>query len=287
MRNKTKLTATLSVSAVRIIITIIAWLIWGNTALMVSEYVIENEKIPTSFDGYKIVQISDLHNAEFGEQNEKLIEIIKQQEPDIIVITGDLIDSNHTDIDVAIEFCKQATQIAPIYYVNGNHEARIAGYDELEAAILEFGVIILNDEMTTISIGSDSITLLGVQDPDFISYGWFDDYSSDIVNNTIKNFDFDDDNYTILLSHRPEIFDVYVENEIDLTFTGHAHGGQIRIPFIGGLYAPNQGFFPEYDAGVYEENQSVMILSRGLGNSIFPLRVNNRPEVVVAILKSI
>lgn len=267
-------------------IGLITWLIWGNTALMVSEYVISSEKIPEGFNGYKIVQVSDLHNAEFGEENCELLELVRQQEPDIIVITGDLIDSYHTDIDVAIDFCEKAIEIAPIYYVNGNHEARIAGYDDLEKAILECGVIILNNEQTTLTIGEDSITLIGVQDPDFISYGWFDDYSNDIVDMTIKSFDFDSDSYTILLSHRPEIFDVYVQNDIDLTFTGHAHGGQIRIPFIGGLYAPNQGFFPEYDAGVYEEDDSIMILSRGLGNSIFPLRVNNRPEVVVAILQS-
>ncbi len=283
MKKKTKLIATASVSAV-LIISIITWLIWGNTALMVSEYVIENEKIPESFNGYKIVQISDLHNAEFGDENEELIELINQQEPDIIVITGDLIDSRNTDIDVAIEFCKQAIKIAPIYYVNGNHEARIAGYNELESTILEFGVIILNDEKTTLTIGNDSITLIGVQDPDFSGYGWFDDYSGDIVDVTIDSFDLDEESFVVLLSHRPELFDVYVVNEIDLTFTGHAHGGQIRIPFIGGLYAPNQGFFPEYDAGVYEENGSVMVLIRGLGNSIFPLRVNNRPEVVVAVL---
>ncbi len=266
--------------------SLVSWLIWGNTALMVSEYEISSDKIPEGFDGYKIVQISDLHNAEFGEENCELLELIRQQEPDIIVITGDLIDSRHTDIDVAISFCEKAVEIAPIYYINGNHEARIDGYNELEMAITSSGVIILNDEMTTLSIGDDSITLIGVQDPDFSAYGWFDDYSCDIVDITIKNFDLDENSFVVLLSHRPEFFDVYVNNEIDLTFTGHAHGGQIRIPFIGGLYAPNQGFFPEYDAGVYEENGSVMVLSRGLGNSIFPLRVNNRPEVVVAVLKS-
>ncbi|MFI3140735.1 MAG: metallophosphoesterase [Clostridia bacterium] len=284
MKNKKILIAIVGVLVS--VIGLVTWLIWGNTALMVSEFEISSDKIPEGFDGYKIVQVSDLHNAEFGEENCELLELVRRQNPDIIVITGDLIDSNHTDIDVAISFCEKAVEIAPIYYVNGNHEARISGYDELEAAILECGVVILNDELTTLNVGDEYITLIGVQDPDFIDYGWFDDYSSDIVDTTIKSFDLDDDSFVVLLSHRPELFDVYVNNEIDLTFTGHAHGGQIRIPFIGGLYAPNQGFFPEYDAGLYEENDSVMLLSRGLGNSIFPLRVNNRPEVVVAVLKS-
>ena len=96
----------------------------------------------------------------------------------------------------------------------------------------------------------------------------------------------EEDGYTILLSHRPELFEVYAENNIDLIFSGHAHGGQFRIPFVGGLIAPNQGLFPKYDAGIYEEGNTTMVVSRGIGNSIVPFRINNRPEIVLVELAS-
>ncbi|MBQ7596059.1 MAG: metallophosphoesterase, partial [Clostridia bacterium] len=204
-------------------------------------------------------------------------------EPDIIVITGDVIDSRHTDIGTASEFVKNAIKIAPCYYVTGNHEARAAdAYPELETEMKNCGVKILRDEAVFIEKGSEKLQLIGVDDPMFAEREA--GYSSAIIDsklNQIEPFD----GFKILLSHRPEIFDVYVKHDIDLVFSGHAHGGQFRIPFIGGVGAPNQGLFPKYDSGVYHRNKTDMIVSRGIGNSYIRVRINNRPEVILATLK--
>ena len=258
--------------------------VWGNLTVGTTRYKITLERLPVAFEGYKIAQIADLHNSEFGEDNSKTIKILKEENPDIIVITGDLVDSNHMDIDIAIKFIQQAVKISPCYYVTGNHEAWIGDiYYELEEQLLDAGVTVLRDEVITISNDKDSIQLIGLDDPDFSDQAPYLQESmleAKLYNMNLK------DGFKILLSHRPEFFGVYVKNDIDLVLSGHAHGGQFRIPFIGGVIAPNQGFFPKYDAGEYHEANTTMIVSRGIGNSIIPVRINNRPEVVIVQLYS-
>ena len=266
-----------------ILFILIGCTLWANTALEVNEYEIVNDRIPQGFDGFRIAQISDLHNAEFGERNEKLIQLLSQTDPDIIVITGDLIDSRHTDIEIALDFARQAVKLAPVYYVSGNHEARVREYEDLKMGLAEAGVIILENQKVEITQEGESITLMGIDDPSFLEDYLFGD-SESVARQAIENLQNESDGYTVLLSHRPELFDLYVETEMDLVFSGHAHGGQFRLPFIGGLVAPNQGFFPEYDAGLFSEGSTTMIVSRGVGNSIIPIRVNNRPEIVVVKL---
>lgn len=268
-----------------VLAAISVWIAWGNSALMVNEISVTSDELPQSFSGYKIAQVSDLHNAQFGKDNEKLIEKLKECEPDIIVLTGDLIDSYHTNIDVSISFAEKAVQIAPTYYVTGNHEARIDGLSEFLKRLDDKGVTVLQNESVTLNNGNESITLLGVSDPSFQADYLFGDEKivtdsavSDLMNGT--------EGYTVLLSHRPEMFDVYVKNNVDLVLTGHAHGGQFRLPFFGGLVAPGQGLFPKYDSGLYTMNGTNMIVSRGIGNSIIPFRVNNRPEIVMVELSS-
>jgi hypothetical protein len=239
-----------------------------------------------SFNGFRIVHVSDLHNAEFGANQSRLIGAVKDVSPDLIAITGDLIDSRHTDIEKAMDFINSAVRIAPVYYVTGNHEARTKEYAKLEAQMSEAGIVILKDEGTIIERGGDSIRLFGLNDP---SFALEDNRLGDnavIIDTKLKSIPSESNEYTILLSHRPELFDVYVTNSIDLVLSGHAHGGQVRLPFVGGLVVPNQGFFPVYSDGVYEKDQTRMVVSRGLGNSIAPVRVNNRPELVIVILAS-
>ena len=260
------------------------WTLWANTALEINEYVVASEKIPEAFSGFRIAQVSDLHNAEFGEGNEKLVSMLSQTDPDIIVITGDLIDSRHTDIGIALDFARQAIEIAPVYYITGNHEARVAEYDKLKMGLEEIGVIVLENEKVEITREGECIALIGVDDPSFREDYLFGDAES-VVSSVLSELQNEADGYTILLSHRPELFDTYVQSNIDLVFSGHAHGGQFRLPFIGGLVAPNQGFFPVYDAGLFFEGSTTMIVSRGLGNSIIPIRFNIRPEIIVAELK--
>ena len=272
--------------SILVILCLGIWTLWGNTALEVNEYEIVSDRIPEAFSGFRIAQVSDLHNAEFGEGNEKLIELLSQTNPDMIVITGDLIDSRHTDIEIALEFARQAIKLAPVYYVSGNHEARVHEYEDLKMGLAEAGVIVLEDQKVQITREGESITLMGIDDPSFQEDYLFGDAVS-VTSSALSELQNESDRYTVLLAHRPELFETYVDAGVDLVFSGHAHGGQFRLPFVGGLVAPNQGFFPEYDAGLFSEGSTTMIVSRGVGNSIIPIRFNNRPEIVVAELKSV
>ena len=274
----------LPVTAV-ILILLTVWIMWANTALEVNEYEIMSDKIPEAFSGFRIAQVSDLHNKDFGEGYGQLLTLLSQINPDIIVVTGDLIDSRHTDIEIALDFARQAVKLAPVYYVSGNHEARVREYEDLKMGLAEAGVVILENQKTRITQEGESITLMGIDDPSFQEDYLFGD-SESVARQAIENLQNESDGYTVILSHRPELFDLYVETEIDLVFSGHAHGGQFRLPFIGGLVAPNQGFFPKYDAGLFSEGSTNMIVSRGVGNSIIPIRFNNRPEIVLVTLRN-
>ena len=285
MKKRNKKRFILIVTVV-ILVGLCGWTIWGNTVLEINEYAIMSDKIPEAFAGFRIAQVSDLHNAEFGDGNEKLIELLSQTDPDMIVITGDLIDSRHTDIEIALEFARQAINIAPIYYVSGNHEARVREYEDLKMGLAEAGVNVLEDQKVQITREGESITLMGIDDPSFQEDYLFGD-SESVARQAITDLQNESDRYTILLSHRPELFDLYVDTGMDLVLSGHAHGGQFRLPFIGGLVAPNQGFFPKYDAGLFSVGSTNMIVSRGVGNSIIPIRFNNRPEIVVAVLNPV
>ena len=269
---------------VALLVAVIIYIAYCNKALELNSYTITSDKLPSEFAGFKIAQVSDLHNTEIGDNNEKLIEMLKDAEPDIIAITGDMIDSRNTNVSIALQFAEEAVQIAPCYYITGNHEARVPERKELKDGLSELGVIILEDERTELEVAGEKITLIGVDDPSFKTDYLFGD-SASVMQSKLQSLTSDEDTYTILLSHRPELFDVYVESGVDLVFSGHAHGGQIRLPFVGGLIAPNQGLFPKYDSGLYTENNTNMIVSQGVGNSILPLRFNNPPEVIVVELQ--
>lgn len=267
-----------------VILALVIWTVWGNTALQINQYTISSDMLPSAFDGYRIAHISDLHNTEIGNNNDKLISMLKDTQPDIIAITGDMIDSRNTNVDIALKFAERAVQIAPCYYVSGNHEARVSGaYESLKAGLNELGVIILENRQTTLEKSGETVSLLGVMDPRFLPNHLLTD-SETTIDTALKEIK-TDDNFSVLLSHRPELFDVYVKHKVNLVLSGHAHGGQFRLPFIGGLMAPNQGIFPKYDSGLYTEDRTNMIVSRGIGNSLFPFRFNNRPEIVLIELR--
>ena len=271
----------ISTSAILLLIT--TFLIYkSNNSIEVTHHTIKDQLIPPSFNDTVIVQISDLHNKEFGTNQKELLETIKSIKPDIIAVTGDLIDTNNTDNDIArsMDFINGAVDIAPTYFVTGNHDVKSLQYPEVEKKLIDAGVVVLRDQVEEIKNKDDSIYLLGLDDP--------------ASNNGRQNLSFEEklsrlsnetDGYTILLSHRPEKFDIYVD-QVNLVLSGHTHGGQIRFPFIGAVVAPDQGLFPKYSDGLYEESNTKMIISRGLGASVIPFRFNNPPEIIVVTLKS-
>lgn len=282
MKKRLSKKALISVcTLIAVLLVLIIWTIWGNTALMVSTVTVSSNCIPTAFNGFLIAQVSDLHNAVFGENNAELLQILSECKPNIIVVTGDLVDAEHTDIDVALDFAKEAAQIAGTYYVTGNHEGSLSQYDELKTGLESMGVVVLEDTSMQLEYNGEKVTLIGLSDPSFTLKGNMLGEVPAMVDTKLRGLIGDKDDYTILLSHRPELFETYVNCGVDIVLSGHAHGGQFRLPFIGGLVAPNQGLFPKYDAGLYTKGDTNMIVCRGLGNSIIPIRFNNRPEIVL------
>lgn len=279
---KNKKNYTILIILLLLLAVLVGWIVWDNNRITVTEYTIKDNEIPESFSGYRIVQISDLHNAEFGSENELLLNNIRLLQPDIIVLTGDLIDSYHTDVDISLAFVRQAVQIAPTYYVFGNHEVRIPdAYRRLKAGMEDAGVVIL-EESILLKRDSEVLALVGVPDPSAL--GVDSQAYTKAIDSLLEERISDRSTYSVLLCHRPEVFDAFVENGVDLVFTGHTHGGQIRLPLIGAVFAPDQGLFPVYDAGIFTKEDTTMIISRGLGNSSFPFRVDCPPEIVVATL---
>lgn len=277
MKKRTKRGAVLCAAAV---VGLTAGLIWGNSALMTQEYILSSPMLPDAFSGYRIAQVSDLHNTQFGQGNCRLLEQLADARPDLIVVTGDLLDSRRPDLEAALRFGEEAAALAPVCYVPGNHEGRIPEiYAQLKQGLEEAGVTVLEDERTTLYREGAEIALIGLEDVTNETEAGIQARLAGLVS--------PEDEFQILLAHRPELFPAYANCGLDLIFSGHAHGGQVRLPVVGGLIAPNQGLFPTYQAGLYRDGESTMVVSRGLGNSLFPLRVNNRPELVVVELRTV
>lgn len=266
-----------------LIIGCISWLYWGNESIQITNYTMKNEQIPEDLNGFRIVQVSDLHNKTFGKEQENLISHIKDEKPNLIAVTGDVIDSRRTNLRTALTFFEKAKQLAPIYYVPGNHEARIEEYEAFKTALIDIGVNVLDNRQEKVTFNGETMMIAGVEDPTF-NNPQDENEEQVIVDSALTSLQMKEDVFTILLSHRPEMYNLYKKHHANLIFTGHAHGGQIRIPYLGGIIAPGQGIFPQYTEGRFTTDDTTMIVSRGLGNSLFPLRVNNRPELVVTTL---
>lgn len=274
-----------NITYILLFLALILFIYYQNNAIKVSTYNIASNKVSKELSGYKIVQLTDLHNKSFGKNQSKLIKKIKPLNPDIIVFTGDLIDAKRNDIKKPVEFMKKLLEIAPVYFVTGNHEWCSNKWDSLEPELRKLGVIILDNTSKEVKTKAENILITGIDDPEKLE-GHLSDSSivKDELTYSVRTFE-KYKGFKMLLSHRPELFEEY--NQFDLIFSGHAHGGQFIIPFVGGVVAPNQGFFPKYYAGLYKSNDTSMIVSRGLGNSIIPVRIFNYPEIVVVTLSHI
>lgn len=267
-----------------LIVLFVLWTVWSNFSIGTTVISAEFEDLPDAFDGFRIAQISDLHDAEHGENHSRLLKALKAAQPDMIVLTGDMVDSKRTDIAQTLVFANSAAEIAPTYYVNGNHEAIISeqDYKALTDGLRACGVTVLEDECIDIERDEASISLIGLNDIGHLNVSGVDAKIA-AMQKMLENL-LEGKKFSVVLSHRPELMDAYAATAADIVFSGHAHGGQFRLPVIGGLIAPGQGMLPEYDSGLYQKNDTTMIVSRGIGNSVIPIRFNNRPEIIIAEL---
>lgn len=262
--------------------------VYSNSCICTTEYNCSFADLPKSFDGFRVLQVSDLHNKRFGLKQQYLLKKIRAAKPDIIVITGDVIHDK-TEIE-QIErrlnkvrpFLSGAVDIAPVYYATGNHEIETGHAQYIWQEVEKCGVKVLVNDSVNLERNNESISLIGAADPFF--YGKrraYKPFSDELK----KLCEAEKGSFKMLLSHRPELINVYSECGVQLVLTGHAHGGQIRIPFTPqGLYAPDQGVLPKYTQGVHNQKETKMVISRGLGNSGFPQRLFDRPELVVVTL---
>ena len=251
--------------------------------LSVSRYEYSNNKLQHEFT---IVQLSDLHNNQFGKDNCRLLKKIEQESPDIILMTGDMLNSYEERTDIVTDLVKDASQIAPVYYSMGNHEIDYMenfGSDSLKQKLEEAGAVVLDGEYIDTEIAGQQIRIGGI-------YGYV--LSKELQDGSEQKFmeDFQDtDLFKILLSHMPEGLLLWKSMEywdVDLVFSGHVHGGQMRLPFVGGLYDPEEGFFPTYTKGMFQCGNGTMILSAGLGSSGGIPRINNLPDLVVCKVRA-
>lgn len=254
--------------------------------IVTTHYTYSSKKLPKSFDGYKIVQVSDFHNAYFGRHSKHLLNAVEKAEPDAIVITGDIVDRRTPHLKRAAVLIEKIVKIQDTFYVTGNHEAHYKRFNKLYEVIGKSDVRNITKHSAVLERNGAKINLAGINDVWFFgdelnpkTYRDFQNELRDKVSDLPHDF-------TVLLAHRPELLSIYSKNDVDIVFCGHAHGGQIRLPVVKGLYAPHQGVNPKYTEGMHEQNGTTMVVSRGLGNSRFPFRVFNHPEVVVVELRA-
>lgn len=265
-------------TAAAILLACAAILADSKWRLTETEYTVVSSRLPAAFDGYRIVQLSDLHRMQFGEDNSRLVEKMRDLAPDLIALTGDFIEGD-TQLSDMETLCRALTEIAPVCFVSGNHDAGSKRLIELNAALERCGVINLRNRFEPIVRGDAKIILCGVEDPN----AWADMPKPNAVVRAMR--DVYPDEFALFLGHRNDWPDKYPLLDVDLILSGHGHGGIIRLPFVGGVLGTNAELFPEYDAGEFRTRRYTMIVSRGLGDYAYIPRVFNPPEIPVITLK--
>ncbi len=260
--------------------------IWGNITLSVEKFSTNSDKLNIE-GGYKIAHISDYHNTKNKFLTDAVLSSLKEEKPDVIFITGDLVDCRKTDIQKGINFVSKIIEIAPVYYVTGNHECNISidsqsAFDNMISDLENLGVEVLRGEKAEIKLDNgEKINVFGIDDPYFHCSSMLE--VTGTTNELCSELEIEE-GYNVLLAHHPEQLDVYSLYGFDIVFSGHAHGGQGRLFGIG-LVAPDQGLFPEYTSGLYVNGKTYLVVSRGIGNSIAPVRIFDRPHLIYTNIK--
>lgn len=264
---------------------LIAGIVYSSTVLGVTGYTVKSDRIPKEFDGYKILQISDFHTGTFFGGTRELVEEVKKEKPDIIVITGDLVDEGGVDLRPVRELLVELVVIAPVYFVSGNHDVWYEDFEGFQKYLVSQGVKLLDNKKILLQRGNAGITFAGIGDPDT----WNDQDAELYLRVQIKKLKPENTAYNILLFHRANMFDNLKGKGFQLVLSGHMHGGQIQIPFVGGLISPHQNrrWFPGYTDGKWTSKGTTIIISRGLGNNAPVPRMLNPPELVAVTLKSV
>lgn len=274
-------------SALKICLALLAALILIAVALVLdsryriqlSRYELSFADLPESFDGCRIVHISDLHGMSFGRDNRRLAELIRRQQPDIIAYTGDIAGAEG-DLSAVEPLLKELEGLCPAYYVNGNHEWADGCVEEIEALMERYGVRCLSNEIELLYRGEDSIAIIGAEDPN----GRADMMTPWEL--SLQAGELYSGKFMLWLAHRNDYIKMYPDIGTDLILSGHAHGGIVRLPFVGGLLNVNRSLGAEYESGLYYSGHYIMEVSRGLGNSIPIPRFFNRPELVTIELRA-
>ncbi len=251
-----------------------------NKTIVTETFVLPSARLPAAFDGFRVVSLADLHGKSFGEGNEKLIAAVRDARPDLIAIDGDLADAD-TDLDVIRALAPELVRLAPVCYVTGNHEWAMPEREALFSILEEAGVTLLRNDYRPLERAGQVLIVAGVDDPN----GPRDQKTPERLTEEIRAAH--GDPYILLLAHRNDQLDRWAALSLDAVLAGHAHGGAVRLPGVGGLIGPGGTFFPDYTAGLYREGRTALLVSRGLGWSAAPLRLFNRPEVAVAVLQTV
>ncbi len=236
-------------------------------SIRVTKYTIKIKNLPQNFDGFTILQLTDLHSKDFGKKQKKLLNFINKQTFDIVALTGDFVERRRPDVQPVKDLI-MGLRGRDMYFVSGNHEWH-GGYPEKQI-LLRNDVRIFENENIKLKRGNQHIWLLGVEDP----YTGRDDLAK-------AQRGISDSRPKVLLAHAPSIFNKAVTDGIDVMMVGHTHGGQVRFPFIGAIWTPGGGFLPKYDYGSFSKNKTTMIINGGLGETLLPIRFSNKPEIVL------
>ena len=248
-----------------LLVACIIFLIQQTNSLKTTRYTWESPRAPQGFDGFQIALVSDLHNKRFGKNQARLVRAVKDLRPDLIAVTGDFVDLETENLDFAREFFEGVKDIAPMYWVDGNHDPNSPFYGDLHDLLAEYGVVVLAGDSVTLERNGDEMTLAG--------YPYWE------LHYPIMRAD-------IMLYHGPDDFFRFAALGCGLVLSGHIHGGQVATPWGRAVVGPNGKLFPKYSGGMYTEGESAMVLSRGLGTSSVHVRAFARPEVVGIMLKS-